>query len=158
MKKYLLTTFILLFPLIAKCDFVDYWIISVNDSIIYDSRKDGVTIGGEYKIHSNFLNYLIVDDNDTLKINYITDTPCPNCKQHLIIIDENETELLRRSKLGFDNKLNNNDPLAFLTSTTKYGEFFLFKKDIDILKGKKKLAVYFHREGRTKYKKIMDLY
>jgi len=140
MMKKLTILILILLPLIAKCDFADYWTVSINDSIIFDSREDDSSYN---KTATIFLSNINLTESDTIKISYLTDTPCPNCKYSLLITDKEKNKVLYLNKLGFDEEKSNSDPLAFVRQSNKYGEFLLMKTDIDKLRNRGQLEVYF---------------
>ena len=154
MIRKLTILILILQPLIAKCDFADYWIVSLNDSIIYDSRNDDSSY---YKTATIFLSDIKLTNSDTLKINYLTDTPCPNCNYSLLITDKEKNKVLYLTKIGFDKDKPQTDPLAFVRQTNKYGEFFLFKSDIEKLKNKGQLEVYFSTSRRRYLREILKI-
>lgn len=140
MIKKLTILLLILQPLIAKCDFADYWTVSINDSIIYNSSEDD---SAYFKTVIIDISKLQLKNSDTLKINYLTDTPCPDCKYSLLILDEDKNKILYKDKMGFDENKPLSNPSAFIRRTNSFGEILLLTKDLEQLKNKGQLAVYF---------------
>lgn len=80
MRQSLFLLLLLSFPLIGNCDFADYIIVRINDSIIYDSRIDRELYERVYGIN---LSKIEVKETETFVIEYVTDTPCPSCEYSL---------------------------------------------------------------------------
>lgn len=59
---------------------MDYIIVRINDSIIYDSRLDRELYERVYKIELSKIEFR---DTESFIIEYVTDTPCPSCEHSL---------------------------------------------------------------------------
>lgn len=154
MVKQLAILILMLQPLIAKCDFADYWTVSINDSIIYDSRKDDSL---SFKISIIDLSTLKLTEADTLKIKYRTDTPCPDCIYNLLVLDDEKNKVLFKKKAKSDRSEAVSNLQSLFSSTYKYGEFLLLKSDVELLQNKGVLDVFFFKDTWQLMRQIIKL-
>lgn len=123
MKNILL---ILIFPIsfAGFCDFVDYWIIQVNDSVIYNSNEDNNSWRNLYTLRFSDLK---LSKNDTLKIIYQTDTPCSDCTYNLLLTDLKMNKKKLYEKKGLSTFEITFEDFKLLKS--KSTEFIYFRSD-----------------------------
>jgi len=79
------TLFLLLLPYLGYCDFVDYWVVQLNDSTIYDSREDKESWN---RVHTLNLSELGLTNSDTIRVVYRPDSSCQDCEYNLLLISE----------------------------------------------------------------------
>lgn len=80
------TLLLLTLFLMSSFDFMDYWTIKINGKIIYDSSKD--TSYNKKFVYTVSQNR--ISSQDTLEVEYFTDTPCGDCIYNYFITEYTE--------------------------------------------------------------------
>ena len=133
----------------GQCDFVDYWKIMVNDSVIYDSRNDKEAWTHSYKLNLPELN---LEGTDTISLQYITDTPCPNCDYNLLFTDT------AKNKKGVLT-INGRDELnrTRMMSIDSFGKFKLSVSQLEEITKSTFTEVYYYKTDTGNMFKILEI-
>lgn len=91
-SKFFVFFVITLISFNGKCDTLDYWHVTINDSLIgqFNSLNANPTIN----LSSEWSNF------DSISIQYFSDTPCSECRSMLSVRDENKMKFRATSNTG----------------------------------------------------------
>ncbi|MBS1732657.1 MAG: hypothetical protein JST02_05120 [Bacteroidetes bacterium] len=146
MSLRLLISFFLCTVPATTYDFVDYWTVKVNGNTVFDSSK-------ENKSNSIFTYSVLKSElrvQDSIEVEYFTDTPCPDCIYHYFISEYSHKDGMPYQTLNtFYREAKSLGPRVYkisLLEVAKTGTENSIK------------AIYYYQESRTSPKELCRVY